>query len=77
MSTEPTWRDVILEAPEVWGVQELLSNAVVMRVVAKTLPLKQWPVARELRERLMAALDEQGVTVGVIAGDATTQIEST
>ncbi len=76
MSTEPTWRDTILEEPEVWGAQELLSNAVVMRIVVKTVPLKQWRVARELRERLLAALDDQGLAVGVISGDAATQIES-
>ncbi len=77
MWREPRWRDVMVEQPEVWGAQELLTNAVVLRVVAKTAPLKQWQVARELRERLMTALDEQGIAVGVPAGaDPGTQIES-
>jgi moderate conductance mechanosensitive channel len=57
MWTEPRWRDVIMEKPEVWGVEAVSSNAIVMRLVARTLPLRQWEVARELRERLKTALD--------------------
>ncbi|MGE5287703.1 MAG: mechanosensitive ion channel family protein [Micromonosporaceae bacterium] len=76
MWREPAWSNVILEEPEVWGIQALLTNAVLMRVVAKTSPLKQWQVAREMRERLMKALGEQGVTVGVPGTDSGSQIES-
>jgi moderate conductance mechanosensitive channel len=76
MWAEPAWSDIILDEPEVWGVQALMTNAVLMRVVAKTSPLKQWQVARELRERLMKALGEQGVTVGVLGSDTSTPIES-
>ena len=54
---DSSWRDVILEAPEVWGVHELSSEAVVMRVTARTKPMRQWEVARELRECLKRALD--------------------
>jgi moderate conductance mechanosensitive channel len=57
MWVEPRWRDVIMEKPEVWGVEAVSSNAIVMRLVARTLPLRQWEVARELRERLKTALD--------------------
>jgi moderate conductance mechanosensitive channel len=54
---DSSWKDVLLEAPEVWGVQEVSSESVVMRITAKTAPLRQWDVARELRERLKGALD--------------------
>jgi moderate conductance mechanosensitive channel len=57
MWQDSSWQDVILEAPEVWGVQELSSEAVVMRVTARTKPMRQWEVARELRERLKLALE--------------------
>ena len=60
---EPEFSGVILEAPEVWGVQELSSQDVVMRVTAKTVPLRQWEVARELRERLKRALDAPGAVL--------------
>ena len=59
---ERGWRKLILEKPEVWGAQELSSREVTMRIVAKTAPMRQWEVARELRARVKAALDEAGVT---------------
>jgi small-conductance mechanosensitive channel len=56
MWAEPSWREAILEEPEVWGVQELDKDAVTLRVAARTVPLRQWEVERELRERLKIAL---------------------
>jgi small-conductance mechanosensitive channel len=61
MWKEPRWSDVILEEPEVWGVESISSDSIMMRLVAKTIPLGQWEVARELRERLMIALEESDV----------------
>ena len=57
MWQEPSWRGVILEQPEVWGVQTLYTDAVLLRVVARTAPLRQWEVQRELTERLKNTLD--------------------
>ncbi|HEY1623275.1 MAG TPA: mechanosensitive ion channel domain-containing protein [Streptosporangiaceae bacterium] len=59
--TEPRWHELILEPPEVWGAQELSGSEVTMRVVAKTAPLRQWEVARELRARIKSALDTAGI----------------
>jgi moderate conductance mechanosensitive channel len=61
MWREPRWHDVIMEEPEVWGVESVSSDAIVMRLVARTLPLRQWEVARELRERLKNALAPESV----------------
>jgi small-conductance mechanosensitive channel len=61
MWNEPTWRAVMLEAPEVWGAQEITSDEVVMRMVAKTAPLRQWEVEREMRARVKAALHQAGI----------------
>jgi small-conductance mechanosensitive channel len=61
MWNEPTWRAVMLEAPEVWGAQEISSDQVVMRMVAKTAPLRQWEVEREMRARVKAALHGAGI----------------
>ena len=64
MWQEPRWHDVIMEEPEVWGVESVSSDAIVMRLVARTLPLRQWEVARELRERLKNALASASVRRG-------------
>ena len=58
---ERGWSELMLEEPEVWGAQELSSREVTMRIVAKTAPMRQWEVARELRARVKAALDAAGV----------------
>jgi len=61
MFRERGWRKLMLEKPEVWGAQELSGKEVTMRIVAKTAPMRQWEVARELRARVKAALDAAGV----------------
>ena len=61
MWNEPTWRAVMLEAPEVWGAQEISSSEVTMRMVVKTAPLRQWEVEREMRARVKRALKEAGI----------------
>jgi moderate conductance mechanosensitive channel len=58
------WRSLMLEKPEVWGAQELSSKEVTMRIVAKTEPMRQWEVARELRARVKSVLDLAGVEPG-------------
>ena len=60
----------MLEKPEVWGVQDISDSQVVIRVAAKTLPLRQWEVARELRERVKSALDAGPAPEPELAGVA-------
>ena len=57
------WAARILEQPEVWGVEELGPDGIRVRLVAKTRPLEQWKVARELRARLKVAFDQAGIEV--------------
>jgi small conductance mechanosensitive channel len=57
------WGDALLERPEVLGVQALADSAVVIRCVAKTLPLRQWEVARELRRRIKNRFDRDGIEI--------------
>jgi small-conductance mechanosensitive channel len=57
------WAPKILEPPEVWGVEELGPEGIRVRLVAKTRPLEQWKVARELRARLKVAFDQAGIEV--------------
>jgi moderate conductance mechanosensitive channel len=61
MWNEPTWRAVMLEAPEVWGAQEISKDQVTMRMVVKTAPLRQWEIEREMRARIKRALKEAGI----------------
>ena len=65
LSAEPEWADKLVEEPEVWGVEDMGAAGVLIRLAVKTAPLEQWPVARELRQRVKAALDAEGILVGV------------
>jgi small conductance mechanosensitive channel len=58
---ERGWKKLMLEKPEVWGAQGMSGREVTMRLVAKTVPMRQLEVGRELRARVKAALDEAGV----------------
>jgi small conductance mechanosensitive channel len=56
-------REDILEEPEVWGVERLDPNAVVIRLVVKTRPADQYAVSRELRQRLKESFDAEGIEI--------------
>ncbi len=62
------WRDdelghLVLDEPEVWGVEALGADGLTIRLVVKTVPLEQWTVARQLRGRLKAAFDREGIEI--------------
>jgi small conductance mechanosensitive channel len=57
----PKWKDIVLEPPEVWGVERLDPNGVAIRLVIKTQPGEQWDLMRELRLKIKESLDEAGV----------------
>jgi small-conductance mechanosensitive channel len=61
LAGDPQFRDVILDEPEVWGVQSMTPDGVTIRLTVKTAPRQQWLVARELRTRIAARLRRDGV----------------
>jgi len=63
MSHERTWRNKIIDKPEVLGVDEFGDNSITIRLWIKVQPLKQWEVAREFRLRLKKAFDEANISI--------------
>ncbi|MEO6116308.1 MAG: mechanosensitive ion channel domain-containing protein [Pseudolysinimonas sp.] len=61
MQKDASWKAVILERPEVWGIESVSAEAIVIRLVVKTRAGSKDGVARELRARLKKALDALGV----------------
>lgn len=55
------WRSRIVEKPEIWGLESIAENALVIRLAMKTRSSSKDDVARELRIRLKKNLDEMGV----------------
>ena len=62
---DPQWQELILEAPEILGVDNIAHTGILIRLIIKTQPLQQWSVAREYRRRLKKVLDQQGIRVGI------------
>ncbi|MBZ4664899.1 mechanosensitive ion channel family protein [Mahella sp.] len=56
-------RPEVQEMPQVLGVVDLGDNGVTLRVIAKTLPLNQWAVERELRKRIKEAFEKEGIEI--------------
>ena len=63
MANSAAWRSKILEKPEIWGIESVSAEAIVIRLVMKARPAEQWAVARELRLRLKLALDEININL--------------
>jgi small conductance mechanosensitive channel len=61
LASTPKWRSRVLEKPELWGMESISDDAIVLRIVLKTRTTAKDDVARELRARLKAALDEMDV----------------
>jgi moderate conductance mechanosensitive channel len=57
----------IIEEPSVWGVQDLTPEWITIRVTLKTAPLEQWAVAREMRQRIKARFDYEGIEIAMPA----------
>jgi small-conductance mechanosensitive channel len=52
---------LLLDAPSVMGVETIAVDQFVVRLVARTLPGKQFDIARALRVRIAAAFGQEGI----------------
>jgi moderate conductance mechanosensitive channel len=64
----PVLGELLLDAPTVMGVERIEVDTVTLRVVARTLPGKQFEAGRQLRVLVIRALARAGI---VTAADAT------
>lgn len=64
----PVLGELLLDPPTVMGVESIEVNTVTLRMVARTLPGKQFEVGRQLRVLVIRALARVGI---VTAADAT------
>src|SRR4051795_10769312 len=58
---------LLLDEPSVMGVESLALDEVNLRIVARTLPGKQFEVGRDLRARVALALSREGVSLRATA----------
>jgi small-conductance mechanosensitive channel len=74
---DPVLGELLLDAPTVMGVESIAVDTVTLRLVARTLPGKQFQAGRELRVLVVRALAHAGIgaaesapAVGAIASGA-------
>ncbi len=65
LARDPVWKPLILNVGEVFGVERISHAGIEIKIWIKTLPLKQFDVARELRRRLKIAFDRHGIQIGM------------
>lgn len=65
MWREDIWRVDILDEPEVWGVNELGANGIVIRLMIRTQPARQWAVGRELNRRMAKRFETEGIEIAL------------
>ncbi len=63
MRGEEYYSQIMLEDPQILGVDDFGDSQVTIKMLAKTCPLKQWEVARELRRRIKYAFDKEGIEI--------------
>jgi len=63
LAVEEPWKRAILEPLHIFGVEGFGESQLVIRVVVKTIPLKQWEVGRKLRRRIKNRFDEKGIQI--------------
>lgn len=63
LAADEPWKSAILEPLQIFGVERFEDSQLVIRMVVKTVPLKQWEVGRELRKRIKNRFDEKGIQI--------------
>jgi small-conductance mechanosensitive channel len=63
LSKDSKWRTRIIEKPELWGLESIDGDALVVRLVIKTRANAKDDVAQELRKRVRAALLDNEITL--------------
>jgi small conductance mechanosensitive channel len=63
LESEEPYRSSILEPLQVLGIERFGESEVILRLMIKTVPLKQWDIGRELRRRIKIRFDEKGIQI--------------
>ncbi|MFC7430596.1 MULTISPECIES: mechanosensitive ion channel family protein [unclassified Agrococcus] len=67
LAAEPKWTASIIGEPELWGIESVSADAIVVRVTMRTRTQSRDDVARELRARLTRDLRAAGIALPSLA----------
>jgi small conductance mechanosensitive channel len=63
MMKDPGFQDLMLDVPEIFGVDKLGDSSVVIKGRIRTKPIQQWVVGREFLRRIKYAFDENHIEI--------------
>jgi len=63
LTDDAAWSADVVQAPSVARIEEFGESSLELRIVAKTRPHRQWDVASELRRRILAAFEAEGIEI--------------
>jgi small conductance mechanosensitive channel len=63
LKKDSTLGPLMIEPPEIFGVDKFDNSAVVIKGRIKTKPIRQWQVGREYLRRIKLAFDENGIEI--------------
>jgi small-conductance mechanosensitive channel len=72
---DPRWRAVIVDKPELWGMESVTADGIVLRLVVRTSANTRDDVAWSLRTHLREALENQGVEAAAITSTRLEEFE--
>lgn len=70
LAADPAWEEVLLDEPEVLGVESMGTEGVTVRVEVRTALGNRMRVARELRTRVGARLYAEGISIRPEPGES-------
>jgi small-conductance mechanosensitive channel len=63
MAKEKEWNQQIIKTPQVLRVDALGESGIDIKILGETQPIAQWDVMGELRKRIKAEFDKQGIEI--------------
>jgi len=63
IAEDKNWKDVVLEAPYMLRVDAFTETGVVVKVICKTAPIRQWEAKSEILRRVKKAFDKNGIVI--------------
>jgi len=63
LEAEEPYKSALLGPLQILGVEKFGESQLIIRMMIKTVPLKQWEVGRELRRRIKNRFDEKGIQI--------------
>lgn len=71
----PEWQGVVTETPELWGLESVTADGVVLRIVARTTANQRDDVAWAIRTHLREALEDAGIEKVQLSSDRLAEFE--